>query len=120
MRRAGAVLPLPGLRPRALLALLAVNANRAISTERLIDELWSGAAPPRARSALQVHIATLRRALGAGHNLATVAGGYVLRLSPERVDAAVFEQAVESVQCVVRPCAGACGTRERVYHRARG
>ncbi len=75
VRRAGAVLPLPGLRPRALLAVLVVNANRVLSAERLIDELWGDGPPPSARSALQVHVATLRRALGAGHNLATVAGG---------------------------------------------
>ena len=38
-------LDLGGLRPRALLALLLLNANGVVSVERLIEELW-GEEPP--------------------------------------------------------------------------
>ena len=38
-------LPLGGAKQRALLALLLLNANRVVSRERLIDELW-GDDPP--------------------------------------------------------------------------
>ena len=38
-------LPLGGAKQRALLALLLLNANRVVSRERLIDELW-GEEPP--------------------------------------------------------------------------
>ena len=36
----GASVPLGGARPRALLALLLLNANDVVSTDRLIDGVW--------------------------------------------------------------------------------
>lgn len=41
----GDAAPLGGLRPRALLATLALDANQVVSTDRPIDELW-GENPP--------------------------------------------------------------------------
>ena len=45
-RRDGAVLDLGPRKQRAVLALLLLNANRVVPTERLIDDLW-GESPPR-------------------------------------------------------------------------
>src|SRR5829696_4343111 len=42
--RDGAPVALGGLKQRALLAILLLNANEVVSSERLVDELW-GAAP---------------------------------------------------------------------------
>ena len=39
------VLRIPGRRQRALLALLLLNANRVVSADRLLDELWAREAP---------------------------------------------------------------------------
>ena len=50
---------------RALLALLLLNANTVVSSDRLIDELWGADAPATAQSALQVHVSQLRRVLEA-------------------------------------------------------
>jgi DNA-binding SARP family transcriptional activator/streptogramin lyase len=64
-------------RQRALLALLLVHANELVSTERLIEELWSGPPPASAQKALQGYVSQLRRALGAD-SILTRGSGYVL------------------------------------------
>ncbi|TML64594.1 MAG: hypothetical protein E6G22_04075 [Actinobacteria bacterium] len=60
----GAPVRLAAEKPRALLALLLLNRNRVVPTERLVDELWGEEAPARATKALQVYISQLRKALG--------------------------------------------------------
>ena len=70
-----------------MLALLLLNANRVVPTERLIDELWGDTPPETARSALQVYVAALRKALGGeGSALRTSAPGYVLDVEPGALD----------------------------------
>ena len=88
----GARIELGPRKQRAVLALLLLNANHVVSTERLIDDLWGEAPPETARSALQVYIAGLRKALGPdGASLRTVAPGYVLEVEPGALDLARFE-----------------------------
>src|SRR5262249_26865775 len=87
-------------RARRLLALLATRPNVTVSVARLIDELWDGAAPATAPSALRVHISHIRRVLEPGNDepdpdgsrLTFDAGGYRLRLANEELDVAQFEQ----------------------------
>jgi DNA-binding SARP family transcriptional activator/streptogramin lyase len=70
-----------------VLALLLLNANRVVSTERLIDDLWGGTPPDTARAALQVYVAGLRRALGSeGAALRTKPPGYVLEVGRGALD----------------------------------
>ncbi len=77
--RDGVALDLGARKQRAVLALLLLNANRVLSSERLIEELWGDSPPETARAALQVYIAGLRKALGTdGGRLRTSAPGYVL------------------------------------------
>lgn len=78
---------------RAVLALLLLNANRIVATERLIDDLWGDSPPSTARAALQVYIAGLRKALANdGAALLTRAPGYVLELAPGALDIDRFAQ----------------------------
>jgi YVTN family beta-propeller protein len=91
--RDGALVDLGPRKQRAVLALLLLNANRVVPTERLIDDLWGDAAPETARSALQVYVAGLRKALGNdGAALRTRAPGYVLELEPGVLDLERFVQ----------------------------
>ena len=72
---------------RAVLAILLLNANRVVPTERLIDELWGETPPETARSALQVYVAALRKALGGQESaLRTSAPGYVLDVEQDALD----------------------------------
>ena len=94
----GVSLPLGSPKQRALLAALVISANRVMSVDRLMEELWGDEAPARAMASLQAYVSRLRRLLqpaGGKRNrsdvLATQAPGYVLRVAPESIDAVRFE-----------------------------
>src|SRR5919204_1255877 len=77
-------------KPRALLALLLLNRNRVVPTERLIDELWGDEVPGRATKTLQVYVSQLRKALGP-ERLVTRPPGYELRVEEGELDVERFE-----------------------------
>ncbi|GAA0957328.1 BTAD domain-containing putative transcriptional regulator [Actinocorallia libanotica] len=91
----------PELKVRALLADLLVHAGRAVSADRLIDDLWggSGRLPRHPANALQTRVSQLRRALEAAEPggralVVSQAPGYLLRVEPEAVDAGRFHALV--------------------------
>src|SRR3954468_11668536 len=84
-------LPLAGAKQRALLALLLVHANRVLSRDRLIDELWGEQPPTTAVTTLQVCVSRLRKLLPAG-TLLTRAPGYLLEVEPDELDLRCFER----------------------------
>lgn len=86
---------------RALLAMLVAHANTVVSTDRLLDELWSGEPPVNARHAVQVYVSNLRKVIEPGRSpgcngqvLVTRRPGYLLQVASERLDAACFERLV--------------------------
>jgi DNA-binding SARP family transcriptional activator len=81
-------------KPRALLALLALNAGRVVSRDRLVDELWGDEAPKTARHALENYVSQLRKLVGDA--LVTQAPGYLLRVDADSVDALRFDRLVRS------------------------
>jgi predicted ATPase/DNA-binding SARP family transcriptional activator len=89
----GAVLPIGGARQRALLASLALSANRVVSRERLIDALWGEEPPETASNALQVAVHGLRKVLGA-ERIERRGDGYVLHLRSGELDLGRFEELV--------------------------
>jgi predicted ATPase/DNA-binding SARP family transcriptional activator len=78
---------------RALLALLLIRANTAVSAEWLIEALWDGAPPATASTAVQGYVSHLRKALGPDV-IRTEPGGYSLRVDPDAIDARRFEARV--------------------------
>ncbi|MFB7905967.1 BTAD domain-containing putative transcriptional regulator [Kitasatospora sp. NPDC056076] len=84
-----------GSRRRAVLAALALEANRVVPVERLVDLAWEHAPPSTARAALQGHIARLRTLLDGGLRLETRAPGYVLHADPELIDAHRLERLLD-------------------------
>ena len=87
---AGAEVPLPAGKPRALLARLLLDAGRVVAVETLVEALWAEPVPPSAYKVLQVHVSQLRKALGAAR-IETRPPGYAVRATPEEVDLARFE-----------------------------
>jgi DNA-binding SARP family transcriptional activator/tetratricopeptide (TPR) repeat protein len=84
-----------GPQQRALLAVLLVNANRVVSVDRLIDQLWDGRPPATARRLLHGCVADLRRALrstGDDQVLLTRPPGYLLVVRPGELDADRFTE----------------------------
>jgi len=86
----GVLVALGSPKERALFALLAVQANKVVSVDRLADELWDGSPPDQAVAALRVYVSHLRKVLPDGV-LVTRDPGYVLVVDPDRIDAARFE-----------------------------
>src|SRR4051794_8203820 len=92
----GERIALGGPKQRALLAILLLSANRVVSRDRLVEELWAGDPPGAARHAVEVNVSRLRKQLGtAGSALVTRAPGYLLQVAPEQLDLACFEQLAE-------------------------
>src|SRR4029079_776894 len=69
-----------------VLVRLALEVGVVVRTERLIEDLWEGAAG-NARNPLQTKVSRLRRALGEGSLLTGTRAGYVLNVAPEVIDA---------------------------------
>jgi DNA-binding SARP family transcriptional activator len=93
----GRAVPLGGAKPRALLAMLALNAGSTVSSERLIEGLWGEDPPATAAKLVQVYVSQLRKALGTGGNGAAIVTrprGYELQVEPNAVDAGRFERLV--------------------------
>jgi DNA-binding SARP family transcriptional activator len=108
--RDGAEVDLGSRATRTVLAVLLLNANQTVSTDRLIDALWGKDGHDRARENLMAYVSRLRRTLGsAGDTGATGAvvsqhGGYSVIVEPGRLDYHRFQQ----------------GLIEAHHHRERG
>ena len=82
------VVPIGHARQQCVLAVLLVNADRAVATDELVDRVWGDGAPQRARETLQTYLSRLRRAFGptAGAVLTRRPNGYRLAVDPLTVD----------------------------------
>ena len=87
----GAVVAVGGPRQRALLALLLLNANRVVSRERLVAELFGDGSATAARR-LNVQISRLRKTLGDDERLVTRPPGYLLCVEEGQLDLEAFER----------------------------
>ena len=93
----GSPVPLAGRNQRALLSLLLLRANEAVSAERLVDQLWGEHPPRTATTSLQNTVSQLRKLLGPGL-LHTRPTGYLLEIADEQLDLARFEALVRSAR----------------------
>jgi DNA-binding SARP family transcriptional activator len=91
--------PLRGTKPRVLLCALLTAPNDVVSTDSLVDWLWSRRPPPTASAIVQALVSRLRRALEPDRPPWTEARvllrrppGYLLRVAPDEVDAMRFER----------------------------
>src|SRR5918994_6021293 len=94
----GQALPLGGSKQRAVLAMLALRANRTVAADDLIDGLWGERPPQSAAKNVQAYVSQLRKALAtddSGAQIVTRGRGYELQLPEDAVDAARFEHLVE-------------------------
>ena len=80
--RAGREIGLGGPRPRAVLALLVLEAGRVVPAGRLVEEVWRGSPPPGAAKTLRSYVSRLRALLDPDATLAARGGGYVLSVDP--------------------------------------
>lgn len=101
LRVDGTPLPLPGGKPRAVLAALLVSRNRVVPADSLADAIWDGDVPANFLATMQVHVSTLRRALrplsdAALLTVATQAPGYRVVVDEALVDQGRFARWVRA------------------------
>jgi DNA-binding SARP family transcriptional activator len=87
------VLMLGAGKQKALLAILLLNANEIVSTDRLHDDLWGESPPATAAKSIQLYVSRLRKELGDGR-LVTRPPGYLLKVEAHELDAARFRRLV--------------------------
>src|SRR5262249_3801293 len=94
MSIAGTMLPLGTPKQRAVLAVLALNTNRVVGIDTLIEAVWDGQPPDGARATLHAYISNLRRLLrGAAADpslLARAPPGYRLAIADHQCDKGRF------------------------------
>jgi WD40 repeat protein/DNA-binding SARP family transcriptional activator len=94
----GTSVPIGGPKQRALLALLLLSANRVVSRERLIGELFAEQSLNSADHALRNQVSRLRKVLAPAAadepRLVARAPGYLLRVEPGELDLEHFERLV--------------------------
>jgi DNA-binding SARP family transcriptional activator len=85
-------------RQRAVLAVLLLDAGRAVPVEVLIDRVWGEEPPRSARSVVYGYVARLRALIASGQDpgvsLSRRPGGYLLQAAPDQVDLARFRRLV--------------------------
>lgn len=82
----GRTLALGGSKQRSLLAVLLLHPNEAVSTERLVDELWGERPPKTAPKLVQGYVSALRKLIGDA--VVTRPPGYLVRVTEDELDLA--------------------------------
>ncbi|MGH3648551.1 MAG: AfsR/SARP family transcriptional regulator, partial [Micromonosporaceae bacterium] len=104
VRHEGRSLPTGSARERYVLAALLLDADRMVTTERLVDALWR--TPPVSAKAQLHNMLSKIRARFRGiddHLILTRPAGYELRLGPHRLDVAEFREYVaDARRCDLR------------------
>ncbi|BCB88722.1 hypothetical protein Psuf_060350 [Phytohabitans suffuscus] len=89
-------LQIESARQRVLLAVLALQANRAVPRGELIEALWGDAPPDSYAGLIHTYVARLRKVLAPAADgphpgpIVRTAAGYLLRCGPDQTDAARF------------------------------
>ncbi|HSI97497.1 MAG TPA: alpha/beta fold hydrolase [Gaiellaceae bacterium] len=109
----GASLSLAAGKQRALLALLLLNANRAVAASQLVDDLWGEGAPETAPKMVQIYVSRLRKALPNGR-LETRGAAYAICVEPDELDLERFRRLVAEARgaAATRPEEAATKLRE--------
>jgi predicted ATPase/DNA-binding SARP family transcriptional activator len=101
--------PVPGDRPRALLAALAARDGRPVRAGELIELVWGDEAPFNGRKSLQVLVARTRNVCGADA-IVREGAGYRLGAAPGEVDSTRLSELVrEATATLDRDAAAAAG-----------
>jgi DNA-binding SARP family transcriptional activator len=105
----GALLTIGRRQERLLLALLLLEANRTLSTDRLTGLLWETEAPAEPRRVLQTYVSRVRAIVDPrgdgklGVRIVWSADGYLAEIDPDRVDALRFRELADQARALVEP-----------------
>jgi SARP family transcriptional regulator, regulator of embCAB operon len=115
IEHAGRLVAVGGRAQRALLARLLLDANRTVSVDRLVEDIWGERAPASAPKMVQIYVSTLRKVLPEGM-LVTRSPGYAIEISPDAVDVMRFERLLDRGQAAL--AAGSSKTASELLSEA--
>ncbi|CAM3322622.1 SARP family transcriptional regulator [Kibdelosporangium persicum] len=78
--------------PRSLLALLALQPNRVVTREEIVDVLWGDHPPKSSMNLVYTYVARLRRSLDPAQPIAAAHGGYLLKVDATGLDSLRFDE----------------------------
>jgi DNA-binding SARP family transcriptional activator/DNA-binding XRE family transcriptional regulator len=78
--------------PRSLLALLALQPNRVVTREEIVDVLWGEHPPKSSLNLVYTYVARLRRAVSPARPIAAAHGGYMLTIDADGLDVLQFDE----------------------------
>ena len=109
--RDGAQIAITAPSQRTVLAVLLLDANTAVSADRLVEALWGERPPASANASLYNHVMRLRRLLGdeGGQLIRVASPGYLIRIEPGDLDLHAFTDLC---------AAGAAAVRSRQWAKA--
>lgn len=91
-------------RQRCVLAVLAMELNRPVPADRLVDRIWGDHPPLRGRNAVYGYVSRLRGVLRpAGATIHREPGGYALRLDESAIDLYLFRHLVARARACDSP-----------------
>ena len=97
----GEAVEITGAKRRGLLAYLLAHAGEPQPLDRIVEALWGDAASRSSEATVQTYVSQLRKLFGSdGPPLVHRAGGYVLDLNPNALDASRFEAAVAAASAI--------------------
>ncbi len=104
----GVVVPISGVKVRALLTHLVLHAGTPVTADRLIEDLWDEPTRRNPAGALSAKVSQLRRALddaepGARALVVSPPPGYRIDVPPGAVDLIEFERLVQRAQASTEP-----------------
>jgi DNA-binding SARP family transcriptional activator len=91
-------------RQRCVLVALLIDVNRLVPSDQLIERVWSGELPYRARNSLAGYLSRLRQVVGGhGVEITRQPGGYVLGTNPLSIDLHAFRQLTREARAAGDP-----------------
>ncbi|MFB6721544.1 BTAD domain-containing putative transcriptional regulator [Kribbella sp. NPDC056345] len=96
VRSGAAEISVGPLRQQAMFAVLALNADRVLTPEQLLDLVWDDDPPPTGIKVVPTYVYRIRKSLPADARLERTTAGYVLRLDPGVLDLERFETTVRA------------------------
>ena len=95
----GAPVRLGGPKQRAVLAVLLLHANEAVTSDRLLDEIWPASPVDTAARSLHVTVSNVRKSLGRwSSSLQTRPAGYTLVADREHIDTVRCERLLDQAR----------------------
>ena len=94
LRRDDVPVGIGSAKQRALLGVLLLYPNQVLSTEALLDELWSDEPPASASKMLQILVSRIRKNLDArdaAMQIVTRTPGYIAQVAADRLDSLRFQ-----------------------------